>query len=226
MPRASYAVARVVDVKVPEHARIGVVQSYDDVFMKTLERLQVPHAALELKDLTPERLAAFSAIIIDIRAYLARPDLVANNQAVLDFAKRGGALLVMYQKTFDWKEAYAPYPIHVSTNRVTREDAPVSVLAADNSLFTTPNRIVDTDWAGWIQERGLYFPDTWDTHYTPLVACADPGETIPPGSCLIAKYGEGTYFYTALGWYRQLRELHPGALRVFANMIALGPPRT
>ena len=33
--------------------------------------------------------------------------------------------------------------------------------------------------------------------------------------------GMASYFYTALGWYRQLRALHPGALRVFANMLAL-----
>ncbi|MBI5093180.1 MAG: PIG-L family deacetylase [Candidatus Hydrogenedentes bacterium] len=224
LPYASHAVLRLVDVRVPKTARVGVVQTYDDVFMKTLERFHVPHEALTLKDFTPERLAAFTVIIIDIRAYRMRPDLVSNNETVLDFVKRGGALLVMYQKTFDWKETYAPYPIHVSTNRVTREDAPVQLLAPDNPLFTSPNAITESDWSGWIQERGLYFPDSWDDRYTPLLGCSDPGESIPPGSCLIAKYGAGTYFYTALGWYRQLRELHPGALRVFANMIALGAP--
>jgi len=97
----------------------------------------------------------------------------------------------------------------------------MEMLESKHPIFTTPNSITEADWDGWIQERGLYFPDKWDDAYTPLIATADPGEFIPPGSCLIAEYGEGTYFYTALGWYRQLRALHPGSLRVFVNMLAL-----
>jgi hypothetical protein len=213
---------RAVALTVPKGIRVGVVQSYDDTFMHTLERMGVPHAAITARDFSPARLDAFNVIIVDIRAYHTRPDLVANNQALLDYVKRGGTLLVMYQKTFEWNPAYAPYPIHVSTNRVTYEDAPVTVLVPGDPVFTTPNPIRAKDWDGWIQERGLYFPDNWDPAYTPLIACNDPGESIPPGSCLVAKYGKGTYLYTALGWYRQLRELHPGALRVFANMLALG----
>jgi len=127
----------------------------------------------------------------------------------------------MYQKTYEWKPEYAPYPITVSHNRVTVEDAPITLLKPNHPLFNTPNKIVPSDWDGWIQERGLYFPSKWDSHYTPLIATDDPGEHLPPGSCLITDYGKGTYFYTTLGWYRQLRELHPGVLRVFANMLAL-----
>jgi len=68
----------------------------------------------------------------------------------------------------------------------------------------------------------LYIPDAWDEHYTPLIRTSDPAEDIPPGSCLVCDYGDGKYLYTPLVWYRQLREAHPGALRVFANMLALG----
>jgi LmbE family N-acetylglucosaminyl deacetylase len=215
------ATARLVDVKTPENARVGVVQSYDDTFVKTLERLRVPHQALGIQDFTPARLDQFTTIIVDIRAYLVRKDLVANNKALLDYVERGGNLLVMYQKTEEWKPEFAPYPIHLSRNRVTREDAPITLLAPEHPLFTTPNAITEEDWPGWIQERGLYFADTWDPRIAPLITCNDPGEQIPPGSLLFARHGKGTYTYTALAWYRQLRELHPGALRVFANMLAL-----
>ncbi|MCC6696826.1 MAG: PIG-L family deacetylase [Candidatus Hydrogenedentes bacterium] len=221
-----FATARLVDLKVPEGITVGVIQSYDDTFMNTLEKMHVAHQALTLEDFTPARLDAFSTIIVDIRAYLVRPDLVANNQALLEFAKRGGCLLVMYQKTGEWKPEFAPYPIQLSRNRVTREDAAVTVLAPEHPVFTQPNLIGEADWGGWIQERGLYFPGEWDAQYTPLIACADPGEDIPPGSLLHAKTGEGDYVYLALGLYRQLRELHPGALRLFANLLALGEPRT
>ena len=127
----------------------------------------------------------------------------------------------MYHKTFDWNSDYAPYPISLSRNRVTREDAEVSVLVPEHPLLNEPNKIGPSDWDGWIQERGLYFPSTWHEAYTPLIATNDPGEDIPPGSYLVATHGKGNYVYTALGWYRQLRELHPGALRCFANMLAL-----
>lgn len=220
-PLQSAVAVRAADLAVPAERRAGVIQSYDTTFVNTLEKLGVPHETLALADYRPDRLDEFDTIIVDIRAYQYRPDLVANNAALLDYVHRGGTLLVMYQKTFDWEPEYAPYPISLSRNRVTREDAPVTILEPDHPLFTTPNTIRESDWAGWIQERGLYFPDSWHDNYTPLVEVQDPGEAIPPGSVLVAEHGQGTYLYTALGWYRQLRALHPGALRCFANMLAL-----
>lgn len=223
--RPSFGVARLADVALPERVRVGVIQSYDNTFMNVLEKLGVPHEALTIEDFTPAKLDSFSVIIVDIRAYLVRPDLAANNQSLLDYVARGGTMMVNYQKTEEWKPEFAPYPITLSRNRVTREDAPVTLLVPNHPIFTTPNAITPDDWTGWIQERGLYFPSAWDTAYTPLIACNDPGESIPAGSLLVAKHGEGTYVYTALVLYRQLRELHPGALRLFANMLALGRPR-
>ncbi len=214
---------RVVDVNVPEGIHVGVIQSYDDTFVTTLKKLGVSHETLQIEDYVAERLDAFTAIVVDIRAYQYRPDLVANNATLLDYVARGGTLLVMYQKTFDWNESYAPYSITLSRNRVTREDAPITVLEPAHRLFTTPNTIEAADWDDWLQERGLYFPVTWATAYTPLIATTDPGEELPPGSYLVATHGKGQYVYTALGWYRQLRLLHPGALRCFANMLTPAP---
>lgn len=213
--------ARLIDVNLPDITRVGVIESYDNTFMNTLDRLNVPHEALQIDDFTAERLDAYSTIIVDIRAYLVRPDLRANNQALLDYVDRGGTAIVMYHKTFEWEREFAPYPIELSRNRVTVEKAPITLLEPDHPLFTMPNKIEPADWDGWRQERGLYFPDEWDERYTALIDTNDPGESPPPGSCLITPYGEGTYMYTALGWYRQLRDLHPGTLRIFANMLAL-----
>ncbi|MCC6794648.1 MAG: PIG-L family deacetylase [Candidatus Hydrogenedentes bacterium] len=223
--RDAPGIARLVDVAVPEGVRVGVVQSYDNTFMTVLEKLGIPHEALTIEDFSQAKLDTFSTIIIDIRAYLVRPDLAANNQALLDYVSRGGTLIVNYQKTEEWKPQFAPYPITLSRNRVTREDAPVKLLVPDHAVFTTPNAIAPEDWEGWIQERGLYFPSEWDAAYTPLIEVNDPGESNSPGSLLIAKHGEGNYVYNALVLYRQIRELHPGALRLFTNLIALGKPR-
>jgi len=214
-------VARVVDLNIPSGKNVGVIYSYDDTFMDTLERMGVPHESLEVDDFTAAKLDEFSTIIVDIRAYLVRPDLVANNQTLLDYVERGGSLLVMYQKTFEWKKHLAPYDLQVGRNRVTVEEAPINVLVPDHPLFNVPNKIVDSDWDGWRQERGLYFPSRWADNYTALIDVRDPGESPPPGSCLVTKHGKGTYMYTALGWYRQLRDVHPGTMRVFANMLDL-----
>ncbi len=217
---------RSVAVDVPKlnrgrEVRVGVVETYDNTFVATLERLGVPHATIEPEDWNDAKLSQFTTIIVDMRAYLKRPDLVAHNDSLMRYVENGGTAIVMYQKTFDWKPEYAPYPIRVSRNRVTVEEAPIGILVPEHPLFTTPNAIESDVWENWIQERGLYFPSEWDEAYTPLIACSDPGEDIPAGSTLVADYGEGVYLYTALGWYRQLRELHPGCLRVFANMLAL-----
>ncbi len=213
---------QMVRATIPEGVNVGVITSYDTVVMDTLERLRVAHEAILEGQITPERLESFDVVIVDIRAYHARGDLAAQNSVLLDYVNRGGTAIVMYQKTFEWKPEYAPYPIEVSRNRVSAEDAPVEILAPEHPLFTTPNTVAPEDWLGWVQERGLYFPVKWDDRYTPLVRTNDPGEDIPPGACLVCDYGEGTYLYTALVWYRQLREAHPGAIRVFANMLALG----
>lgn len=223
---AGEGVARLIDLAVPDDRRVGIVQSYDDTLTTVLEKLGIPHEPLDIEDFTAETLDRFSTVIVDIRAYMVRDDLAAHNTALLDFVSRGGALLTMYQKADDWKPTYAPYPIMLSRNRVTREDAEVRILAPDHPVFTTPNTIAAEDWNGWVQERGLYFPVEWENVYTPLIACNDPGESIPPGALLFARHGDGAYVYTALALYRQLRELHPGALKLFVNLIALGPPRT
>jgi hypothetical protein len=107
-------------------------------------------------------------------------------------------------------------------DRVTDEAAPVRVLDPASPVFTTPNRIGDADWRGWVQERGLYFAHTWDPAYTPLLEMNDPGEAPMRGSLLIARYGQGTYVYTGLAFFRQLPEGVPGAWRLFANLLALG----
>src|SRR5690606_5820241 len=118
-------------------------------------------------------------------------------------------------------EGFAPYPLRLGRDRVTYEDAPVTVLQPAHVLFHQPNEIGSDAWDGWIQERGLYFPETYDDAYVELLSMHDPGEAPLTGSTLLARHGEGTYLYTALGWYRQLKAFHPGAYALFANLVSL-----
>ncbi len=216
------AALKKFDVAVGPRLYVGIIQSYDDVFSKTLGDLNVAHRLLTESDLSSADLQPYSAIIIDIRAYLVRQDLVKNNARLLEYVKKGGTLIVMYQRIDEWKPEYAPYPFSISRNRITVETAPVTVLKPENILFNFPNKIDSTAWDDWVQERSLYMPSSAPVQYEKLLSCSDPGEPPLDTGLLLAKYGEGNYLYTAYVWYRELKEVNKGAIRMFANMISLG----
>ena len=112
----------------------------------------------------------------------------------------------------------------VSHDRVVDERAPVTIIAPDHPVIRRPNRISERDWEGWVQERGLYFARSWDPGYSPILETHDEGEPELQGGLLVASVGKGTYVYTGLSFFRQLPAGVPGALRLFANLLALGQP--
>jgi len=85
-----------------------------------------------------------------------------------------------------------------------------------------PNKITAQDFAGWVQERGLYFPDQWDAAWAPILSSNDPGEPPHDGGLLVTRCGNGWFIYTGYSWFRELPAGVPGAYRIFANMISLG----
>ncbi|MBL7976716.1 MAG: PIG-L family deacetylase [Bacteroidetes Order II. Incertae sedis bacterium] len=216
---------------------VGVIKSYDDTLPMALKELGVSYKMLDSLDLSEKKFSGLQTIVVDIRAYFVRKDLRTYNQHLLNWVKEGGTLIVQYQKTFEWnagetdpldptkknpETTFAPFPIRLGgRDRVTYEDAPIRMLQPSHVLFRKPNQITEEDWEGWIQERGLYFPNQYDPAYTELFEMADPNEKPQRGSTLLATYGQGKYLFTALSWYRQLQALHPGAFRLFANMISL-----
>ena len=117
---------------------------------------------------------------------------------------------------------FSPYPITLSRDRVTEENAEVRILKPEHPLLNTPNKITSKDFEGWIQERGLYFPGTWDPNFEALLSMNDKGENPHDGSLLVANYGEGHYVYTGLSFFRELPEGVAGAYKLFANIISLG----
>jgi hypothetical protein len=178
---------------------------------------------LDDSQLTPDALQGLDAVVIGVRAFNVRTHLAAQMPVLFDYVQNGGTLIVQYNRPDGLKAApIAPYDLHLSGERVTDETAPVTFLAPDHPVLNTPNKITDADFDGWIQERGIYFPNQWDDHFTPILACHDPGEAPLKGSLLVAPYGKGYYVYTGLVFFRQLPAGVPGAYRLFANMISLG----
>jgi hypothetical protein len=115
-----------------------------------------------------------------------------------------------------------PYPLKLSRDRVTVEEAEIRILNKKHPLMNVPNKITEKDFEGWVQERGLYFPNEWDEKYEALLSSNDPGETPKDGGLLVTQYGKGHYIYTGYSWFRELPAGVPGAYRLFTNMISLG----
>ena len=221
--QATRPAAVLPDVSVAPGLRVGFVRSYDGVTEDALRVMGAEVVPLDSLALAQGAFDGLDTIVLDIRALLVRPDLAAARDRLLDWVERGGHLVVGYHKSFEWNEAggIAPYSLRLGRDRVTVEDAPVEVLAPDHPVFNAPHAATAADWAGWVQERGLYFPSDYDDRYRELVSIADPGEAPLRSGLLFAEVGAGTYVYSPLVWYRQLDALNPGAWRLFANLVSL-----
>src|SRR5690606_7337884 len=142
--------------------------------------------------------------------------------ALLDYVKNGGTLIVQYNTNFSVEaDSFSPYPLSISRDRVTEEDSEVRILKPEHRVLNYPNKITQDDFSGWIQERGLYFPNKWDDNFEAILSMNDRNESPKDGSLLIAKYGAGYYVYTGLSFFRELPEGVAGAYKLFSNLVSL-----
>jgi LmbE family N-acetylglucosaminyl deacetylase len=207
---------------------IGYLPGAGDDTVEALEQLGYAVKNLSGTDLTAEKLKGLDAVVIGVRAFNERTDLAANFPGLLAYVEAGGTVIAQYNRPNGLKaQQLGPYELSIQgpapALRVTDEDAPVVFIDPQHPALTRPNRLGPADFAGWVQERGAYFPSKWDeAHYTPLFAMSDPGEKPLRSSVLIAQYGKGYYVYTGLAFFRQLPAGNPGGFRLFANLLALG----
>jgi hypothetical protein len=167
----------------------------------------------------------YDAVVVGIRAYNVVDDLKFKQPILFDYVKNGGNIIVQYNTAGRWAEQFeniAPYDLTLSRDRVTDETAKVDIIAPNNSLVNFPNTIKESDFDGWVQERGLYFPTEWSSEFTPVLSMHDEDESPKNGSLLVAPYGEGHYIYTGLSFFRELPAGVSGAYKLFANMLSVG----
>lgn len=220
------ATAKVVRLDIKREGQyIGYLMGAGDDIPQALEQIGYDVTILDDRDVNSDRLGDFDAVILGIRAYNTLDRMPNYQPALMNYVKEGGTLIVQYNTNRRLKvpmEELAPYPLKVSRDRVTVEEAEVRILAPDHPVLNTPNKITDADFDGWVQERGLYFPNEWAEEYTAILSSNDPGEPARDGGLLVAEYGEGHYIYTGYSWFRELPAGVPGAYRIFANLISLG----
>jgi LmbE family N-acetylglucosaminyl deacetylase len=227
-PRPLYRTASLdveaVDVEVPAGIRVGYVAQTGDNVPLALAQMGVDVSLLTEEQLAAAPLAPFDVIVIGSRAYEGRPDLVVHNQRLLDYVRAGGTMIVQYNQYQYSEGGMAPFDVSIARphDRVTDEGAEVRLLDPEHPIFNNPNELSEADFEGWVQERGLYFLNSWDDAFTPLIEMQDPNEAPNRGGLLIANLGEGKYVYTGLALFRQFPAGVPGAYRLMANLLALG----
>ena len=215
---------KVIDVKVAPNLNVGYIVGVGDQVPPALEQLGAKVTFIDQDELAWGDLSKHDVIVTGVRAYERRADLRAYNRRLLDYVERGGTVIVQYNKMEFNQAEYGPYPARVSGNRVCDETVPVKVLAPAHPVFNYPNKIGPATWAGWVQERGLYFLGDKDAKYTDLVSMTDsfkdnPGEKL--GSLVEGRYGKGRWIYLGLGLWRQLPAGTGGAYQLLANLISL-----
>ncbi len=230
---------KVLDLKPVTDVTVGYIMGVGDQVPPALAQLGATVELLSPAQLASGDLSKYDVVMTGVRAYERRGDLRAYNKRLLDYAAGGGTVIVQYNK-FEFNAAqYGPYPGTVgrpsrvagpfgrfAADRVTDETAPVTVLVPDHPVFTTPNRITDATWDGWVQERGLYFfgTDVSDKRYVDLLEMTDPYPNNPGprrGSLVEAKVGKGRWIYVGLNLWRQLPAGTDGAYALTANLLSL-----
>ena len=224
MYRPSTIALRVADITVPAGLRVTYVPGVSDNVAPVIQQLGFTLGIVQPAALDTFDLSATDVVVVGPRAYSAYPELVANNPKLLAWVRRGGTMVVQYGQFEMMDPGIMPFQVTINRqqDRVTEEDAPVRILDPQSPLLSTPNRITQSDFEGWVQERALYMPRTFADTYKPLLSMNDPGESPNSAGILVAPYGSGTYVYTTLSFFRQLPAGVPGATKLFVNLLAAG----
>lgn len=220
IPRAE---AKLVRADIQNGARhIGYIPGAGDAIPESLREIGSDVEILNNEQIKADNLARFDAVVLGVRIYNVNPvRMAAWFPELLAYAKKGGVVIAQYNTTPGPKPELLPRPLRVSRDRVTDENAEVRILAPDHPILNRPNKITADDFKGWVQERGLYFPDQWDPAWQPILSSNDPGEKPLDGGLLVTRCEQGWFVYTGYSWFRELPAGVPGAYRLFANMVSL-----
>lgn len=203
---------------------IGYIKGAGDEVPRYLKQVGYEVTEILPQNISKNVLKQFDAVILGIRAYNTVPELKVKQAAILDYVQEGGNVIVQYNtnRGLIVKDNLAPYMLELSRDRITDENAKVSFLKKDQEVLNYPNKITEQDFEGWVQERGLYFPNKWAEEFTPVLSFQENGDDPMEGSLLVAKYGKGYYMYTGLSFFRELPAGVPGAYKLLTNMISIG----
>ncbi|RMA64577.1 PIG-L family deacetylase [Ulvibacter antarcticus] len=216
--------AKVVRLNIQKKGEnIGYIDGAGDAIPESLKQIGYKVTTILPSEITETYLKQFDAVVVGIRAYNTVPELAFTQTTLNNYVENGGTLLLQYNTSHRLvTDDLAPYTLKLSRDRVTDEHSEVKILDPKNPVINFPNKITQSDFDGWVQERGLYFPEEWASEFTPILGMHDKGASQTKGSLLVANYGKGHYIYTGLSFFRELPAGVPGAYRLFANLLSIG----
>jgi LmbE family N-acetylglucosaminyl deacetylase len=219
--RAAMVQLSSVDIVVPRGLRVGYIPGVGDNVAPALQQLGVSVTILDRESIDTVDFSRFTTVVVGPRAFEANVSLRRSAGRLLDFARNGGRVVAQFGQYEMQQPGILPYPItiHRPHDRVTEEDSPVTITSPQARVLTTPNRITTADFEGWVQERSVYMPRTFDERYESVLEMNDPGESPSRAGILVARVGRGSYVYTTLSFFRQLPAGNPGAARLFVNLL-------
>jgi hypothetical protein len=210
-----------MDLKL-SNQKVGYINGAGDEVADVIKNLGYQVSFIENADIRKDRLKQFQTVVIGIRAFNINQELASHVDQLMEYVKDGGNLIIQYNTGSPLlTRELGPYPFGISRERVTVENSPFEA-DFNHPILKGPNPVTAKDFEGWVQERGLYFTSDWDKNYTTPIAFQDPGESFLRGSLLHTKYGNGTYTYSGISWFRHLPAGVPGAVKIFVNLIEQG----
>jgi len=217
----------LIQVEFSRKQKYAYVPGVKEGIRDGLKPFGVSFVQLSPADMAYEDLSKYDVIVIGPNAYLLSEDLRNNAPRFLDYTKAGGTLIVQFQGYGFQGKGYTPYEFKYNQphDRVTFENAEVTVLDPTHPIFHFPNTIEKKDFSDWVHDRGMYFFGEWSKQYKSLLACHDPEEDSKEGGLLVCQYGRGNYIYSGYSFYRQLPAGVPGGFRLFGNLLALPAAR-
>jgi LmbE family N-acetylglucosaminyl deacetylase len=204
--------------------RIGYITGAGDEVPEALRNVGYTVTELNETQIQSGDLDRFDAIVTGVRAYNTQDWLQGAYPRLMEYVKKGGNLIVQYNtnsRIGPVKAQIGPDSFTITRDRVTDENAAVTFLAPQHPVLNTPNKITQSDFNGWIQERSIYHASNWASSFTSVLSMADAGEKPATGSLIVAPYGKGNFVYTGLVFFRELPAGIPGAYRLFANLLAI-----
>ncbi|SDE53260.1 N-acetylglucosaminyl deacetylase, LmbE family [Mucilaginibacter pineti] len=216
------SVAKLVNIDLKTAGKkIGYIAGAGDLMPEALRQVGYDVHMLSESEIMNTDLSVYDAIITGVRAYNVNERLTYEQPKLMDYVKNGGNLVVQYNNNAGLVvKQIGPYPFRVVNQRVTDEDAAITILDQQNPVLNYPNKITQDDFKSWIQERGLYYVSDIDPQYKAVFQMNDKGEAPLNGALITGDYGKGRFVYTSLAFFRELPAGVPGAYRLFVNLLS------
>jgi len=195
--------------------KIGYIEGAGDIMDETLENLG--YEVLRITEDTPDLWNEVDAVLVGIRAFNTEKWLMNSGDRIKTFVEGGGNFVVTYTTAGrSGIELPTPLPIVIGRDRVTEEDAQITMM--NHLVLQKPNKILPSDFDFWVQERGLYFPKSYEG-FTEVLTITESTGTNYSNSTVVGHFGKGSVIYTGLSFFRELPAGVPGAMKLLQNIL-------